>query len=534
MTLLRGDWFYVLLVALDAFFMTRPYLYAIQQDNYRVSEIFKSRRLAFVYLFDICAVSVFAAIWLAFYFFSSRAFWGFLTVMFFFIAEFAMYFMEDLPKRKKPLKYTKRAVRCLLFVTLCSTAAVICAFGVATAQMEQNYLRYLVLFCFPLAFPAIFAASASVINVFERLNNLRYRVRASKKLAERKDLIKIAITGSYGKTSVKNFLHAMLSTKYNVLSSPESYNTPMGISKTVGTLDATCDVFIAEFGARRTGDIRTLMRMVKPQYTVLTGINSQHLETFGSQKNIDAEKCRILEVGESGFCVVNSSVRAKAEAAMSRMKARPRVIYAGADEGDCYAYDMTINELGSAFILNLGGRDYAVNTGLIGRQSAEDITLAAAMAYALGVEIPLILSAIEALEPVPHRMQLIRGNGVLIIDDSFNSNPDGAACALDALEMLPMRKVVLTPGLVELGNREREENYKLGQRIGAVADLVLLVGAKRTDPIRRGILDGGFGGEIHIYDSLAGAESDFKNRLVFGDALLILNDLPDIYYEKYK
>lgn len=534
MTLFRGDWFYVLLVALNSFFMARPYLYAIQQDNYRIGEIFKSRRLALVYLFDICAVSVFTGIWLAFYFFSSRAFWGFATVLFFFIAEFAMYFMEDLPTRKKPLKYTKRAVRCLLFVTACSTTAVTCAFAAATAGLEQNYLRYIVLFCFPLTFPVIFTVSASIENVFERINNRRYILRATKTLAKRQDLIKIAITGSYAKTSVKNFLYAMLARKYNVLSTPASYNTPMGICKTVNSLDATYDVFIAEFGARRTGDIRELMRMVKPTYTILTGINSQHLQTFGSESNIAREKCRILEVGESGVCVVSCKARDKAEHALEKMKKRPQILYAGLENADCRASDIAMSEGGSSFLLTLGDNDYPVTTGLIGKQNIENITLAAAMAYALGVEVPFILSAIEELEPVPHRMQLIRGEGMLIIDDSFNSNPDGAACALDTLNMFPRRKVVLTPGLVELGSKEREENYKLGQKIAEVADLLILVGVKRTDAIRRGAIDGGFCGEIHIYDSLAGAQNDFKNRLRAGDVLLILNDLPDIYDELRK
>lgn len=129
-------------------------------------------------------------------------------------------------------------------------------------------------------------------------------------------------------------------------------------------------------------------------------------------------------------------------------------------------------------------------------------------------------------------MELIHGNGIKIIDDSFNSNPDGARMAIETLSLFEGRKVVLTPGLVELGAQESEENYKLGISMSAVADLVMLVGAKRTDAIRRGLIDGGYGGEIHIYDSLKCAEDDFKDRLHVRDILLILNDLPDIYDEK--
>lgn len=533
MTLLRGDWFYVMLLIVDAFFMTRPYLYAIQQDNYRITEIFKNKRLSFVYLIDICAVAVFTGIWCIFYFLQTRAFWGFLTVLFFFIAEFAMYFMEDLPTRKKPLRYTKRAVRFLVLMSIASTALVTVMFAIGNAHINDQYLRYLVLFAFPPVYPLMFIVFGTVINLFEKLNNRRYEKRTAKRLSQNPSLIRIAITGSYGKTSVKNYLSAMLAEKYNVLVTPASYNTPMGISKTVNGLDVTHDVFIAEFGARRVGDIRTLMRIVKPTYTILTGINSQHLETFRTQENIVREKCRILGVGEQGICVINDTCRENAEKAMKNARHRPLAVYAGmSEECDFRAEQIRTTQSGSDFDLVLDNESYYVTTPLIGIHNIENIVLASAMAYKLGVEVPFILDAIEKLEPVPHRMELIHGNGITIIDDSFNSNPDGARIAIETLSLFEGRKVVLTPGLVELGARESEENYKLGMCMSAYADLVMLVGAKRTDAIRRGLIDGGYGGEIHIYESLSSAEDDFKERLHVGDTLLILNDLPDIYDEK--
>lgn len=532
MTLLRGDWFYILLVFIDAFFMTRPYLYAIQQDNYRITEIFKNKRLSLVYLIDLCAVVVFVGIWCIFYFLQTRAFWGFLTVLFFFIAEFAMYFMEDLPTRKKPLKYTKRAVRCLLFITAMSTATVTVAFAIGNAYITQQYMRFLILFFFPLVYPLMFIVFGNISNVFERINNAMYSRRTAKRLAQSQNLVKIAITGSYGKTSVKNFLSAMLQQKYNVLVTPASYNTPMGISKTVNGLDGTYDMFVAEFGARRVGDIKTLMRIVKPTYIILTGINSQHLETFRTQENITKEKCRILGVGEEGLCVVNSKLKDSVQNQYDGLKHKPQLLYAGLNEEDFGAENIRVTDCGSDFDILLDGQSYYVKTPLIGTHNIENIVLAAAMAYKLGVEVPFILDAIEKLEPVPHRMELIHGNGIKIIDDSFNSNPDGARTALETLALFEGRKVVMTPGLVELGEKEDEENYNLGMNMSAVADLVLLIGIKRTDPIRRGLIEGGYGGEIHVYDSLKTAEDDFANRLHMDDILLILNDLPDIYNEK--
>ena len=530
MAIARGDWFFVLMVMLDSFFMTRPYLYAIQQDNYRVFEIFKNKRLRFVYLLDVVAIIVFVGIWTGFYFVQARAFFGFLTVLFFFVAEFAMYFTEDLPTRKKPLKYTKRAVRLLVSMTLFSTALVTCALAYANVRFEDSYLRYLIFFGYPLAFPLVFVLGASIINVFERANNRGYELRTARILKGMPTLTKIAITGSYGKTSVKNFLDYMLKEKYNVLSTPKSFNTPMGISLAVKELDETYDCFIAEFGARRKGDIGRLMQIVKPNITVLTGINSQHLETFRTQKRIIDEKCKILNA-RGGFCVVNDELR---EIVEEKMRGKnQRVLYVGFDENSqIRAENVQSGCFGSRFDLVIDGERYEVLTRLLGVHNVKNLLLAVGVAYGMGMEIPFILHAIENAEPVEHRMQLIEGNGINIIDDSFNGNPTGAKCALDTLNMFEGRKVVLTPGLVELGKEEQNANYELGKNMADVCNLALLVGVKRTDPIKRGLLENGFGGEIHIYKSLASAEADFANRLKVGDTLLILNDLPDIYDEK--
>ena len=532
MSLVRGDWFYIVLMVLDGFFMTRPYLYAIQNDNYRISEIFKHKRLRRVYLMDVITIVVFCALWLLFYLLNAKAFWGFLVALFFFITEFALYFMEDLPDRKKPLRYTKRAVRCLIFVTAFASTLGSVSLAIATHNLADEYLRYLVFFAYVLVFPPIFIASTGIINVFERLNNRRYEKKTAKRLEKRPDLIKIAITGSYGKTSVKNFLKEILSQKYNVLATPESYNTPMGIAKTVNTLNATHEVFIAEFGARRVGDIKRLMKIVKPKYSVLTGINVQHLETFKTFANIKREKCRILEVGD-GACVINQDVREIAENYVTRLKRIPETIYAGLDEGaDIYATNLYVSADGSEFDVVVGDDIYHARTRVLGIHNVQNIMLAVGMAIKLGVEMPYILNAIDALQPVAHRQQLIEGNGVTIIDDSFNSNPDGAKCALQTLALFDKRKVVVTPGFVELGEREGEENYVLGKRMSEVADVVLLIGKKRTESIKRGLKECGFHGEIFVYDSLKNCQDDFVNVLKLDDVMLILNDLPDVYDDK--
>lgn len=530
MSLMRGDWFYVVLMLLDAFFMARPYLYAIQCDNYRISEIFKNKRIGKVYIMDVCAVAVFCGIWLVFYLLQAKAFWGFLIALFFFIAEFAMYFMEDLPSRKKPLKYTKRAVRCLIFVSVCATGVGVIALALATNNFSDEYLRYLIFFAYVLTFPLLFIVFTCVINVFERLNNRRYERRTRKTLAKRQDLIKIAITGSFGKTSVKNILAQILSQKYNVLATPESYNTPMGIAKTVKSLNATHELFIAEFGARRKGDIARLMRIVEPNHCILTGINIQHLQTFKTFENIKREKLRILDV-KNGTCVVSDAIKEEVGNSLTKLKTIPELIFAGIGENaDIAARDIKTSRYGSTFNIKVDEDVYFAKTKLLGIHNVQNILLAVGMAIKLGVEMPYILNGIENLAPTPHRLQLIEGEGICVIDDSFNSNPTGAKLALETLANFDTRKVVLTPGLVELGERESEENSVLGEQIALVADVVLLVG-KRAEQIKRGLKRGEFFGDIFEYDSLSSCEKDFSNTLKMGDTLLILNDLPESYEE---
>lgn len=528
MTLLMGDWFYILLVLVDAFFMTRPYLYAIQNDNYRVSEIFKNKRLRFVYALDLVVVIIYTAFWGLVYILKAKAFWDFLIVLFFFVTEFALYFIEDLPDRKKPLKYTKRAVRCLLFVSVMCTTVMALAFAHATYCLDEGYMRYLVLFAFPLFYPTMFCAFTAFINIFERLNNLRYENKTRKAL-DRENLIKIAITGSYGKTSVKNYLDAMLSQKYKVLATPQNYNTPMGIAKSVKMLDDTHEVFIAEMGARRGGDIQKLMSIVKPTYAVLTGINEQHLATFGSKENIIKEKCKVLNVAD-GVCVINNTLKDITENVLTKMKVIPETIYVGADDtADIYARNITADKSGSTFEIVIGEGVFMARTRILGVHNVQNILLAVAVALRLGVEMPLILQAIESLNAVPHRLELIEGSGVTIIDDSYNSNPSGAKCALDTLAMFDTRRVVVTPGLVELGEREGDINYALGVYMADCADVILLVGKERILPIYKALEDKKFGGEVKRYESLKSCEKDFVNTLHMGDTLLILNDLPDIY-----
>ncbi len=533
MILARGNWFFVLLILLCAVFMTRPYLYVIQQDNYRICEIFKNKKLRLAFLIDCLATLIFCAVFVLFGFFNSRVFWGFLTAMYFFIAEIAIYFIEEIPEKRKPMRYTKRAMRALVTVALTATALMTLAMAHVNYVVEDGYYRYAIYFVFPLIFPLIFIGTMFIVNVFEAINNFRYEKKTAKILAERSDLLKIAVTGSYGKTSVKNYLTSMLSADYRVLATPESFNTPMGISKTVAALDASHEVFIAEMGARRVGDIKKLMKIVRPKCAVLTGIGTQHLQTFKTRERIIQEKLRVLTMlPMDGFAVVTDRLSEDAETMLYDADIQCAPIFAGlCPKSEVYASEIAVCEDGSVFNLHINGEVYVARTKLLGEHNVSNIALAAAAAYGLNVKAETIISKIAALSPVPHRLQLICSNGIKIIDDTFNSNPEGARCALAVLRFMGGRHIVVTPGLVELGEAQNEENYKLGVEISSIADIVMLIGEKQTLALKRGLKEGGFAGKLNVYGTLEEAQSAFKDVLHVGDTLLLLNDLPDIYAE---
>ena len=373
-------------------------------------------------------------------------------------------------------------------------------------------------------FAAIFATAIAnaILNPFERLNNRRYVQKTKKEFAGNDCLIKIAITGSFGKTTVKNVLFSMMSERYETVKTEKNFNTPLGIAKSAKNVSAETRAFIAEMGARRRGDIKKLCDVVRPQYAIITGVTGQHLETFKTLDNVYAEKFSVLDyIPEDGFCIVNRR-------GIEREIDLPKNAFFVGGTGDfAYADEIRINSNGSNFCLYLDGKKYAAETRLLGRHNVDDIVLAAAMAKKLGVDDSDIIRAIKNLKPVPHRLELIKNGRISIIDDTYNGNPVGAKRALEVLREFDGRRVVVTPGLVELGKREREENEILGKEIADVANLALIIG-RNGEYIGKGLIENGFPEENALFfKKLSDAERFFPDLFSANDAVLFLNDLPD-------
>jgi UDP-N-acetylmuramoyl-tripeptide--D-alanyl-D-alanine ligase len=349
----------------------------------------------------------------------------------------------------------------------------------------------------------------------------------------RPGLIVIGITGSYGKTSVKNFITQILSVKYNVFATPASYNTPMGIVRSIREgLEPSHHVFVCEMGARHIGNIKELCDIVPPKYGVLTAIGPQHLETFKTIENIAKTKFALIgslpRDGKAFLCWSYDKIRERADGYPDAVR-----YAASEDEGlDIRAENMTADAKGMSFdIVTKAGERRRFTCALLGRHNVENITAAAAVALELGIPLDDIVPAVRALKPVRHRLEILpRGQGLTVIDDAYNSNPAGAAAALEALSLFGGVKIIITPGMIELGEIEEAENRAFGERIAGVCDYAALVGEKRSAPILEGIMSAGYDREkVRIFDSFNEAYEWAVSLDADEKVVLLENDLPDNY-----
>ena len=430
------------------------------------------------------------------------------------------YFAERKHALKVPARLTARYLRLIvgyavfMFALCIGLAFALTAISLA-ADLQWLYLLRFVPFCLvPLFCPPLLAFVNLLWKTYEIPHTNKF-IKKAKAALKQSPAIKVGITGSFGKTSVKNFAAVILSEKYKVIATPASYNTPVGIAKAVNEGGLDCDVFLAEMGARRTGDIIELCDMVCPSIGVVTGITCQHVETFGSLDAIRAEKGVLAKRTQK--CVLGRSA-ADMDTGNALVMGR-----------DFDAEDVQVGLSGTSFTLRLPEGSVPVKVPLLGRHAADDVALAAALCALLGMTLSEIAAGIQKLAPVAHRLERRDSNGVAILDDAYNCNPEGAKNAVEVLRTADGAKFVVTPGIVELGQLEEEVNEQLGAALVGL-DRVILVGETLVLDVRNGYLAaGGDAEKLTIVPTLTAAQELLAKELSAGDCVLFLNDLPDKY-----
>lgn len=341
----------------------------------------------------------------------------------------------------------------------------------------------------------------------------------------------IGVTGSFGKTGTKMILTAMLKEKYNVLTTPKNFNTTMGVVRTVREyLEPQTEIFVCEMGAKKTGDIKEICDLVHPDCGIITTVGPQHLDTFGDISNVFCTKFELYDsVKEKGgdlfACGDCDEIRNGAVG-------RDVILYGTDSAYGCYADNIVCSSKGETFDLHLQGETVQITTKLLGNHNVQNIVGAAAVAYSLGVTAAQIKFAVSRLTAPEHRLEIKRyANGSTLIDDAYNSNPVGCLEACRVLSnFAPMKRVLITPGLVELGKEEYKHNRRLGETAAECADYIILVGLKRSEPIKEGVLSAGFDEQkLFVEASFMDAYNRFLELADSNTAVLIENDLPDNY-----
>lgn len=382
--------------------------------------------------------------------------------------------------------------------------------------------------CIFLLLPLFMLMAHFVLLPVEVLIKKFYIAKAKKKIAEKKNLIKIAITGSFGKTSTKNILSAMLEKEYKVCMTPKNFNTEMGLTKTILNNLDDHDILVAEFGARRKGDIEILTKILKPDYGILTTIGGQHLETFKTLQTVEETKNELVENMKVGGALVFNGDSASTKKLYERCKKQK--FLACDEKGYAKARKIETNADGSRFELVLDGKPMRVETKLLGRCNINNIVTASAMASILGISAKDIASAIRELKPTPHRLQLIKNNFCTIIDDAYNSNVIGAKEALDVLSKFDGRKIVVTPGFVEMGSEQSHGNFKLGAMIADVADYIIIMNNLNKNEILSGAISHNFPRDKIYFAQTRKKQKELLELLTCeGCVVLFENDLPDNY-----
>ena len=442
----------------------------------------------------------------------------------------SLLYLNSLNKEKivKPLVFTKRVKRLLITDYL---IYIVTALIISLIYKDNNISYYYLIIGLLIYLNYFVIYIANIINKpIEKSINNGFKKKAIKKLNSMSNMKVIGITGSYGKTSSKNILNDVLNVKYNTFATPKNFNTPLGLIISINNyLDKFNDYFIAEMGAFCMGEIKELCDLVHPTYGILTKIGVAHLESFGSQENIQKGKFELIEsLPSDGIGVLNFDDPLQVS---YKLKNNCKIVTIGIDNKDVdfRATNIKLSSNGTSFDLIIKGdkKKYKFETKLLGKANVYNILAAIALGYNLGINIDQLIIGVKKVKAVEHRLELKKMGNINIIDDAYNANPDGTKMALDVLYSMPGKKIVISSGMIELGDKEYELNKELGKYMKD-CDLVILLGKDLTKPIYDGLMEVKYDKKkIHMLKDINEAINLINKEK---DAyVLIQSDLPDIF-----
>jgi len=440
-----------------------------------------------------------------------------------------------LPVSKKPLRITARIKR-LLIVTSVLQGVPLILVGALDQELFSAggaILAALALMLVVQLVPLFIVLANLLLTPLEGAIQRFYLGQARRCLADINPCI-VAITGSYGKTSTKHFVAQVLRGKTPTHMTSGSINTLMGITREIReNLKPEHRYFVVEMGAYGIGSIRRLCGLTPPKISIITWIGKAHLERFGSVENIARAKGEIAEaLPPDGWLIFNSDNQHCRDIAQ---RLHCRTISFGR-QAQPVTPDLLIKNVvqqghGLDITFEFQGVSYLLHAPVHGEHHASNLIAAIAVAICTDIPIPKAIASLGHAAPIQHRCVVTQSNGVTWIDDSYNSNPLGFQHALEVLHTLPgKRSILVTPGMVELGDEHDNEHRRLAQVIARTCSEVCLVAPKRIESLRAALSDTGYEqSKIHCFENFAEARNWLLQHLEAGDKVLLENDLPDLH-----
>ncbi len=445
--------------------------------------------------------------------------------------DFLKWFIKNIFKRslqqKHKIVWTTKAR--LLFIV--SLFLILLDASFTTLYFNGGVILFLILLVIKFLYSPLFlVVSRILISPLDYYQKEKILAKTRKKLSGLSNLKVIAITGSFGKTSTKDILYTLLWKKFYVVKTPKSFNTPLGIAKTIlEDVKKSTDIFICEVGAYKRGEIKNIMKLIKPSVGIITAIAPQHLERFGSLENIALAKFELPQsLQKDGVAILNKSYE-QVNNLSSTLNSK--VIFYGTGDSEYHATNIKVSKNGTSFQIRTPKGTADITIPLIGEHHAQNFLAASAAALQLGLTLSEIKERAKLLLPTPHRMEIKKLGKITLIDNSYNSNPKSAKASLDLLSTFEGRKIVLTPGFIELGKESAKENKEFGKEIARVADEIVIVGNNAKKDLLDGIKEINPNADSVHFVNTTQEGLIMAQQLTQGvEAVALLeNDLPDQY-----